>query len=168
VTQDWDAPEIMQYTNGPLPNDRTHQLKAYGYWQASQEWLLGANLSVATGRPKNCIGVDPVDAIDYGASYFECGLQPSPRGSKGRLPYTWNLDLNAEYKPMWAGEKQPLAFTATVFNAIGSQRPVAQVDVGETGAIRDGVPVQSINYERPIAFQNPRYVRLGLRYDFSL
>lgn len=168
VTQDWDAPEIMQYTNGPLPNDRTHQLKAYGYWQASQEWLLGANVAVATGRPKNCIGVDPVDAIDYGASYFECGLQPSPRGSKGRLPYTWNLDLNAEYKPMWAGEKQPLAFTATVFNAVGSQRPVAQVDVGETGAIRDGVPVQSINYQRPIAFQNPRYVRLGVRYDFSL
>ncbi|MGN6090907.1 MAG: TonB-dependent receptor [Luteibacter jiangsuensis] len=170
VTQDWDAPEIMQYTNGPLPNDRTHQLKAYGYWQASPEWLIGANVAVATGRPKNCIGVDPVDAIDYGASYFECGLQPSPRGSKGRLPYTWNLDLNAEYRPMWAGEKQPLAFTATVFNLAGKQRTVAQVDVGETGAINSatGQPVKSINYERPIAFQNPRYFRFGVRYDFSL
>ena len=166
VTQDWDAPEIMQYTNGPLPNDRTHQLKAYGYFQATPEWLFGANLSVATGRPKNCIGVDPVDAIDYGASYFECGLKPSPRGSKGRLPYTWNLDLNAEYRPVWAGEKQPLAFTAAVFNVVGSQRPVAQIDVGETGTIRDGIPVVSQDYQRPIAFQNPRYFRFGVRYDF--
>ncbi|NII55739.1 TonB-dependent receptor [Luteibacter sp. SG786] len=168
VTQDWDAPEIMQYANGPLPNDRTHQLKAYGYWQATPEWLLGGNLAVATGRPKNCIGVDPVDAIQYGASYFECGLQPSPRGSKGRLPYTWNLDLNAEYRPLWAGDKQPLAFTATVFNVVGSQRPVGQIDVGETGTIANGVPVVSDDYRRPIAFQNPRYVRLGVRYDFSL
>jgi len=170
VTQDWDAPEIMQYSNGPLPNDRTHQLKAYGYWQASQEWLLGGNLSVATGRPKNCIGLDPVDAIQYGASYFECGFQPSPRGSQGRLPYTWNLDLNAEYRPMWAGEKQPLAFTATVFNVVGSQRPVGQIDVGETGAVDEttGQPIVSNDYRRPIAFQNPRYLRLGVRYDFSL
>ncbi|QWT19642.1 TonB-dependent receptor [Bacillus sp. NP157] len=169
VTQDWDAPEIMQYTNGPLPNDRTHQLKAYGYWQASQEWLLGGNLTVATGRPKNCIGLDPTDAIQYGASYFECGFQPSPRGSKGRLPYTWNLDLNAEYKPMWAGENQPLAFTATVFNVVGSQRPVAQIDVGETGSVdANGQPVVSDDYRRPIAFQNPRYLRLGVRYDFNL
>ena len=168
VTQDWDAPEIMQYANGPLPNDRTHQLKAYGYWQATPEWLLGGNLAVATGRPKNCIGVDPVDAIQYGASYFECGFQPSPRGSKGRLPYTWNLDLNAEYRPLWAGDKQPLAFTATVFNVVGSQRPVGQIDVGETGTVANGVPVVSDDYRRPIAFQNPRYVRLGVRYDFSL
>ncbi|URL58664.1 TonB-dependent receptor [Luteibacter flocculans] len=168
VTQDWDAPEIMQYANGPLPNDRTHQLKAYGYWQATQEWLFGGNLAVATGRPKNCIGLDPVDAIQYGASYFECGFQPSPRGSKGRLPYTWNLDLNAEYRPMWAGQNQPLAFSATVFNVVGSQRPVGQIDVGETGTVQNGVPVVSDDYRRPIAFQNPRYLRLGVRYDFSL
>jgi len=53
---------------------------------------------------------------------------------------------------------------------VGSQRKVAQVDVGETGAINEdtGMPVKSINYERPIAFQNPRYVRVGVRYDFSL
>jgi hypothetical protein len=170
VTQDWDAPEIMQFSNGPLPNDRTHQLKAFGFWQATPEWLLGGNLSVATGRPKNCIGLDPVDAIQYGASYFECGFQPSPRGSRGRLPYTWNLDLNVEYRPLWAGEKQPLSFSAAVFNVVGSQRPVAQIDVGETGAVdtTTGQPIVSEDYRRPVAFQNPRYLRLGVRYDFSL
>jgi len=170
VTQDWDAPEIMQYSNGPLPNDRTHQLKAYGYWQATPEWLIGANVAMATGRPKNCLGQDPVDAIQYGASYFECGFQPAPRGSQGRLPWTWSLDLNAEYRPMWAGAKQPLAFTAAVFNLAGKQRTVAQIDTGELDTVDDatGLPAVNPDYRRPVAYQTPRYFRLGVRYDFSL
>ncbi len=169
VTQDWDAPEIMQFTNGPLPNDRTHQFKAYGYFQATPEWLFGANLSVASGRPKNCIGFDPIDAIDYGASYFECNYEPSPRGSKGRLPWTYQLDLNTEYRPMWAGATQPLAFTANVFNVFGSQEKTAIIEVGE-GSISPvtGLPVPSDDYKRPVAFQTPRYFQFGVRYDFSM
>ncbi|HEX7817659.1 TonB-dependent receptor [Dyella sp.] len=169
VTQDWDAPEIMQYTNGPLPNDRTHQLKAYGYFQVSPQWLFGANLAVASGRPKNCIGFDRVDAIRYGASYFECNFQPSPRGSRGRLPWTWSLDLNAEYRPTWAGSHQPLAFTANVFNVFSKKQTLAIIEVGESSLDPvTGQPVRSINYQRPVAFQSPRYVQLGMRYDFSL
>lgn len=169
VTQDWDAPEIMQFANGPLPNDRTHQLKAYGYFQATPEWLFGANLSVASGRPKNCIGVDPVDAIQYGASYFECGFQPSPRGSRGRLPWTYQLNLNTEYRPLWAGASQPLAFTVNVYNVIGTKKEIGIIEVGETGAVDDaGNPIQSRDYQRPIAFQKPRYVQFGVRYDFGL
>lgn len=166
VTQDWDAPEIMQYTNGPLPNDRTHQLKAYGYFQATPEWLFGANLSVASGRPKNCIGVDRVDPIHYGASYFECGFQPSPRGSKGRLPWTYQLNLNTEYRPLWAGASQPLAFTVNVYNVLGKQEETGMIEVGETGTVVQGRPVVSREYRRPIAFQKSRYVQFGVRYDF--
>jgi hypothetical protein len=169
VTQDWDAPEIMQFTNGPLPNDRTHQLKAYGYFQATNEWLFGANLAVASGRPKNCIGFDPVDAIQYGASYFECNFQPSPRGSKGRLPWTWTVDLNMEYRPTWAGANQPLAFTANVFNLFSKKKEIAVIEVGESSISKTtGLPVRSVNYLRPVAFQTPRYFQFGVRYDFSM
>ncbi len=169
VTQDWDAPEIMQYTNGPLPNDRTHQFKAYGFYQMTPEWLFGSNLAIASGRPKNCIGFDPVDAIHYGASYFECNFEPSPRGSKGRLPWTWSLDLNAEYRPRWAGDSQPLAFTATVFNVFSKQEPTAIIEVGESSISSvTNKPVRSVDYLRPVAFQSPRYFQFGVRYDFSM
>jgi hypothetical protein len=159
VTQDWDAPEIMQYSNGPLPNDRTHQLKAYGFFQVNKEWLVGANVAIASGRPKNCIGFDPVDAIQYGASYFECNNQPAPRGSRGRLPWTLKLDLNAQYRPLWAGPGQNLAFSATIFNLFNSQKTTSQVDGGEDPAD---------DYQRPLSFQTPRYVQFGVSYDFTM
>ncbi|WP_162253085.1 TonB-dependent receptor [Rhodanobacter sp. Soil772] len=159
VTQDWDAPEIMQYANGPLPNDRTHQLKTYGFFQLNKEWLLGANVAIASGRPKNCIGFDRVDAIQYGASYFECNYEPAPRGSRGRLPWTFKADLNAQYRPLWAGAGQNLAFSVTVFNLFNSQKTLSQVDGGEDPAN---------DYQRPLAFQTPRYVQFGVTYDFSL
>jgi len=169
VTQDWDAPEIMQFANGPLPNDRTHALKTYGFFQATPEWLFGANLAIASGRPKNCIGFDPVDAIQYGASYFECNFQPSPRGSKGRLPWTYKVDLNAQYRPMWGGKDQNLAFTMSVFNLFNSQKVLSQVEGGE-GSIdsNTGLPVASEDYRRPLSFGVPRYVQFGVTYDFSL
>jgi hypothetical protein len=159
VTQDWDAPEIMQFANGPLPNDRTHALKTYGFFQATPEWLFGANVAIASGRPKNCIGFDPVDAIQYGASYFECNNEPAPRGSRGRLPWTYKVDLNAQYRPMWGGEAQNLAFSVSVFNLFNSQKTLSQVDGGED-------PVD--DYQRPLSFQTPRYVQFGVTYDFSL
>ncbi|HMH68775.1 MAG TPA: TonB-dependent receptor, partial [Pinirhizobacter sp.] len=57
VTQDWDSPEITMGANGPLPNDRTHVIKAFGYFQPSERWLFSSNFTVASGRPKNCFGV---------------------------------------------------------------------------------------------------------------
>jgi len=161
VTQDWDSPEITMDANGPLPNDRTHVIKAFGYFQPSERWLFSSNFTVASGRPKNCFGVGPNDVIGYGAAYFYCDGKPAPRGSRGRLPWTWNLDLSAQYMPDFA--KNKLAFTADVFNVFTQQRTLSVYEYGETDS-----GTRDINYLRPLSFQTPRYVRLGVRYDFSL
>jgi hypothetical protein len=166
VTQDWDFPELMIGSSGYLPNDRRHQLKAYGYWQASPEWLFGANAVIASGRPKNCIGNAPgaLDRQGYGTSFFFCdfthdGVQnptATPRGSQGRLPWTYRLDLSAEWRPAWADHN--LAFTANIFNVFTQQRSLSIVETN------GGSP----SYGRTISYQTPRYIRLGVRYDFSL
>ena len=161
VTQDWDAPELMRGANGPLPNDRRHQIKAYGWYQMNPDWLFGANLAIASGRPKNCIGVLPGDPIQYGEAYFYCDGQIAPRGSRGRTPWTYQLDLSTQWSPSWANHQ--LAFTLDVFNVFNSQKVLSRVDGGETDV---GVPDPA--YNRPISFQTPRYFRLGARYDFSL
>jgi hypothetical protein len=161
VTQDWDAPELMRGANGPLPNDRRHQIKAYGWYQMNPDWLFGANVAINSGRPKNCIGVLPGDPIQYGEAYFYCDGQIAPRGSRGRTPWTYQLDLSAQWSPSWANHQ--LAFTLDAFNVFNSQRVTSRVDGGETD-----VGVTDPAYNRPISFQQPRYFRLGARYDFSL
>ncbi|NKZ40233.1 TonB-dependent receptor [Oleiagrimonas citrea] len=164
VTQDWDFPELMIGSSGYLPNDRRHQLKAYGYWQMTPEWLFGANVAIASGRPKNCIGNAPgtLDRQGYGTSFFFCDLnhdgtpEATPRGSQGRLPWTYRLDLSAQWRPAWADHN--LAFTADIFNVFTQQRTLSIVETN------GGNP----SYGRTISYQTPRYVRLGVRYDFSL
>ncbi|HET8554217.1 MAG TPA: TonB-dependent receptor [Rhodanobacteraceae bacterium] len=164
VTQDWDFPELMIGSSGYLPNDRRHQIKAYGYWQMNPEWLFGANIVIASGRPKNCIGNAPagLDRQGYGTSFFFCDLnhdgipEETPRGSQGRLPWTQRLDLNAEYRPAWAGHN--LTFSAAVFNVFTQQRTLSMVETN------GGDP----NYGRTISYTPPRFIRLGVRYDLSL
>ena len=168
VTQDWDFPELMVGSRGYLPNDRRHQLKAYGYWQMNPEWLFGTTVQVASGRPKNCIGNPPpgYDRQGYGSAFFFCDYDVNgttvkrfgARGSKGRLPWTYQLNLSAQYTPDWAEHK--LAFTADIFNVFTQQRAVSIVETQAS--------VDDPNYSRVLSYQTPRYVRLGVRYDFSL
>jgi hypothetical protein len=164
VTQDWDFPELMVGSSGNLPNDRRHQIKAYGYYQMTPEWLFGANLAIASGRPKNCLG-NPVpaeyDRQSYGNSFFFCDLDHDgvsefhPRGSLGRLPWTYRLDLSAQWRPAWADHK--LAFTADVFNLLNQQRTAVMFERGDDP-----------RYGGTVAYSAPRSVRLGVRYDFGL
>ena len=54
---------------------------------------------------------------------------------------------------------QNLAFTASVFNLFNNKTTLSQVDGGEDPAD---------DYQRPLSFQTPRYLQLGVTYDFSL
>jgi len=161
VTQAWDFPELMVGATGNLPNDRRHQVKAIGFYQITPEWLIGGTLQVASGRPKNCLGIPPVDPYQYGSSYFNCNDEVAPRGSQGNMPWTYTLNLSSEWRPAFADHK--LAFTADVFNVLNSQRELNRIETYQVGSgARNG------SYGRVISYQTPRAVRLGMRYDFSL
>ncbi|MEJ7807297.1 MAG: hypothetical protein WKG03_15415, partial [Telluria sp.] len=96
ATQTWDHPELMVGAYGLLPNDRTHQIKAYGFYTLTPQVTLGANALLASGRPKNCIGNDDTvdDHVNYGSAYRTCGGVAKPRGSEGKMPLDARLDLN--------------------------------------------------------------------------
>lgn len=166
ITQDWDAPELMDFSYGYLPNDRRHQLKSYGYWTPNEEWLFSASLVATSGRPKNCIGYYladedgfETDPIGYGSSYFVCDGEPAPRGSRGRLPWTYNLNLGTQYKPMWAD--QQLTFGVDVVNVLDRDNVL---NIDETYNASPGVV--SPTYGIPLNYNTPRYFRFTARYDF--
>jgi TonB dependent receptor/Carboxypeptidase regulatory-like domain/TonB-dependent Receptor Plug Domain len=172
VTQDFDYKELAVDSYGYLPNDRRHALKLFGSYSLTDEFAVGANLLVQSGRPKNCLGVlFPYHGgiHPYGSSFFRCGTTPAggaagpsevvPRGTAGRLPWTNQVDLSMAYTPRWA---EGLTVKMDVFNVFNEQETVAVEDRAEDPAT--GVPAST--YLVPRAFQMPRYFQFSLQYDF--
>lgn len=166
TTQVFDYPEIGLYSTGLTPNDRTHQLKAFGFYELSQEFSLGGNALLASGRVKNCKGSLPASyntpvanpAAAYGSAFFFCDGVASPRGSRGNLPIDARLDLNLTYRP---AVMKDLAFKLDVFNVFNRQAPQnleERYNVGSTTAIAS-------TYGRVISYTSPRSMKLTAEYN---
>ena len=138
ISQDFDYPGLMVGAYGYLPNDRRHTLKANAAFALTDEWRLGGNVLAQSGRPKNCFGVydgtvDGVSAL-YGDASFYCDGQQRSRGFYGRLPWTYQLDLQATYTPTWA---KGLTLSVDVLNVLNKRTVRAideQEDSGRNGA----------------------------------
>ena len=165
TTAVFDYPELTLYSDGLLPNDRKHQLKAYGFYQVTDQVSVGGNFLAASGRPKNCIGRLPTSyytalnpATDYGSEFFFCNGQPSPRGSLGRQPWDVRLDLNVAYSPTFL---KGLVVKADVFNV--TNRQVAQ---NMTETYYSGATVNPL-YGGILSYTAPRSVRLTAEYSYK-
>jgi hypothetical protein len=161
-TQDWDTPALMQYSNSVLSNDRTHQLKAYGAYQISPEWMVSGAVRVMSGAPKACLGYygpNETDPSSYKSKYHWCAGEPSPLGSNGRMPWTKFLDLGVTYRPLFADRK--LAFNFNVFNVLNERKPTVLDSVYETGRY-----TVSNTYGAALYQTTPRYGRFSVTYDF--
>ncbi len=164
ATQTWDVGGVMDFANGPLPAERKHQIKAYGYYTLSSEWTIGANAFIASGRPKNCLGYNPDPAFAaYSSSYFThyCFGVPAPRGDRGTLPWDQKLDMNIVYKPAYV---KGLSLRMDVFNLFNKQH-VEAIDEVSIISLAANQPI-SPRYGRVLAYSAPRSVRLTARYDF--
>jgi hypothetical protein len=170
ATQTWDMREIMEHANGLLPNDRTHQIKAFGYWQVLPEWTLGGNFLAASGQPITCLGTYPVALQtegfpDYGSAYHYCfgpngANLPSPQGKGGRLPWDIRLDASLTYAPAVV---KGLALKVDVFNVTNKQT-VQQID--QQYNLDDGS--RSPTYGTPgalVGYTAPRSVKFTVEYN---
>jgi len=155
-----DHKELMYNAYGYLPGDHRHAVKAYGFVQALPELNVGANLTLLSGAPRNCIGELP-DALrfdhDYGAAYFYCNGKPTPRGTQGRLPWQATLDLNMVYLPRFA---KGLSLKADVFNVFDRQSITRYNETREDGG------AIARNYLQVAGRTAPRSVRLTAEYAF--
>ena len=172
ATQTWDMREIMEYTDGLLPNDRIHQIKAFGYWQVLPEWTLGGNFLAASGQPITCLGTYPLarqsdDFNDYGSAYHYCfgpngANTPSPQGSAGRLPWDIRLDASLSYAPALV---KGLALKVDVFNVFNKQT-VQQID--QQYNTDDGS--RSPTYGTPgalLGYTAPRSLKFTVEYNHA-
>ncbi len=164
VTSTWDYPELMVGAYGRLPNDRKHQIKAFGYYEVTKEIMVGGNLLLASGRPRSCIGssAQPGDSPNYANQSFWCLGQSRAenrivqRGSLGDLPWDKRLDLNVAYRPNFLAGLQ---VRLDVFNVLNDQ---TLESVSE--AYNSGTRI-SPTYELPLSYTAPRYARFTVSYD---
>jgi hypothetical protein len=170
VTSTWDYPELMLGAYGRLPNDRRHQIKAFGFYEVTPEWGVGANLLLASGRPRSCIGSEPnpraTGSPGYTNQTFYCGGATRaenvviPRGTIGNLPWDKRLDLSVEYKPQVL---PGLSVKMDVFNVTDTQ---VVGSVSEARNVRGNTRIASA-YESPLSYTAPRSVRFTAAYDYK-
>ncbi len=169
ATVDWDYAQVMDYANGNLANDRRHQLKAYGAYQITPEWMVSANVLVMSGMPRTCLGAYGPDqtypGLGYGDYHHWCNGEPFSPG-KTHNPWNYTLSLGGEYRPAWADNK--LAFNVFVNNVLNQQKTLQTYAIyGNSAPDEDGeITGLNVSYLRPYSSQTPRYVRFGVSYDF--
>ncbi|KGQ18788.1 Oar protein [Lysobacter dokdonensis DS-58] len=181
TTVDFDYPELMYGAYGYLPNDRRHSLKLFGNYELNDQWSVGANLLVQSGRPVSCIGVYGNDPTGYQNNYYSCSPNPGvvvtspgtggpvrdngttlvPRGTYARTPWTRTLDLNVAWRPAFADGH--LTVKADVFNVFNEHGATSMNEFAENSA---GSQRYYLAFNTPATFQAPRSVRLMLQYDW--
>ena len=152
-----------------------------------------ATLQLQSGTPLSKICSVP-DSMYYDAggnptAYAYGTMFLTPRGSEGRTPSTWTLDVHAEYT--FKLKKTSLGVFADVFNFTNNQKPIAydqpylltgynspdygsclyftSNDPTDMAAFENIVPTaNSMNprYHEVAARQTPRTARVGIKWTF--
>lgn len=189
ITQDFDFGSFTDGAYGRLPNDRTHNLKLYGNYAINDQFRLGANVNIASGRSTSCIGFVPPTVADYygpdgksvnggagayssASSYYCLNSEGKSvlgyRGNGPETPWTKTVDMNASYIMKLNGGRQ-LTFQLDVFNIFNT------LTVTNINQVRDYSRESSkqltgnrlnLNYGQPTDFNAARSARLTARYEF--
>ncbi len=169
--------ENAQPVFGVLATDRTHQGKFQVVYDAPFGVAVGANWFLASGIP-----------ITREAAYIAGSNYPifyEGRNSDGRTPFFNQLDLFAQYELKLGKGRTRVALSANLINLLGSNtatnkfptqlQPGTSIDVTEDQFFH-GVNTQQLIAQQGLAqdprfleavgFQQPRQLRLGMRFSF--
>ncbi len=183
LSSQFDLPQLVVNRTGPLPQDQRHRMKLSGFYKAALKdyginsplsFTLGLSGGVQSGTPYETLGADQF----YGSNEVFI----LPRGSGGRTPWTWSLDVN-----IGAGYDITNDITAELFaafyNITNNQDPVAYDDTYTYDTVRpivnggtDQLPharningnaiTKNPNYGQALAFQAPFSTQVGFRLKF--
>jgi outer membrane receptor protein involved in Fe transport len=184
INSDFDLRSLLANRDGPLPGDRTHQIKLYGAkdWELTEQHHItsGISLKARSGTPTGYLGSHPIYTLD------ETFILP--RGSGERTPWEFGADLQLGYR-FNIDKDKTVSATIDIFNIFNLQAvttkdnrytasdvlPVIGGSANPDGSISglkhtDGTDFnpseKNPNFGRPTAYQAPRVFRFGLRTTF--
>jgi hypothetical protein len=152
------APWQAVNSTGLLPNDRTHVFKVSGSQSAGFGLTVGAVVSWASGSPLNEFAVGP-GSIPVFRSF---GVQ---RGSAGRTPSLWDLDLRLAYE-LGLPHNGNSRVVLDLFH-IGNPQHAVQLEELRFLNNNNGVfSNENSSYGTPVGYQPAMMARLGAEFGF--
>ncbi|HET7307751.1 MAG TPA: TonB-dependent receptor [Gammaproteobacteria bacterium] len=176
LTESFDFPGLTDGAYGTLSNNRTWQFKMFGAYNFTPEWSVNFNFSFISGQPISCLGYynGPINGGNAVASlygpvahycYSPTGNFLSPQGSYGHGDRIYDLSGGLRYSPAFA---PGLTFGMDVINIFNFHNAtsvdfVSQLDSGQPNP---GFLKPTCNCDFQGGFQQPRYFRFSVEYDF--
>ncbi len=177
ISSQYDLKELLVNRDGPLPNDRPHNLKLTGSYLiplGPGGITIGANFSVLSGTPIEVLGQHPL--------YGRRETFILPRGAGGRTPTVTSLDLHIAYGRQFSKLLRVDVYWDT-FNVLNTQTalrvdeeyttdfvlPIKNGTIADLANLKDisGRQVHvSPNYGTPTQYQLPLSMRFGVRVSF--
>lgn len=183
ITQDFDFPALMDGSDGYQANDRRHVFKFFGSYDLTDKLSIGLNSTLNSGRPLSMFGQgypssDPKYYGSYGDTFYlvtgcpdtngnakcdsaERVFTQMPRGSAGRTPWNFNVDLSMSYDFEVSGVD--MKAMVSVFNILNIQEVTSSDEHYEA---RRSAGTPNPWYGAAYTWQTPRYVRFGLEGRF--
>lgn len=178
INSDFDLISLLENRTGYLPGDTRHSFKVFAAGEIvlghGQALRLGGAVRARSGGPTNYLG-----------SHILYGFDESfilPRGSGPRLPWQFSIDPTVGYTKVLRKDLR-LTITMDIFNVANFQQVVLideRYTFDEVNPIKGGTPddlakltttsgtpvTVNPNFGNPIAYQQPRQFRFGLRLTF--
>jgi hypothetical protein len=154
--------------NGPLPLDRTHDVKLYGSYAFDMGLSLALGLEVESGAPLTAFAAHPVydDGGEIPLTVRGAGFQTS-NGFQTRTPWTKPFNAQASYNLKFGGRN--LVLSVDALNLFDTQ---TVLDYNSFSDLQFGVPNPDFGaaaVSGVISGQQlttPRQFRVGVRFEF--
>ncbi len=183
INSDFDLVSLLGNRIGPLPGDRTHQIKLYG----AKDFVLPGKVLISLGGTYRGFSGAPTSFLGSHAIYGTDQVFILPRGSGERMPWVHNLDTHLGVGIRLAKEST-VQISMDIFNLFNFQAETARdqrytqdnvlpIGTGSStsndlanlknsdGSAFDKTHINP-NFGNPVAYQPPRSFRFGAKVTF--
>jgi hypothetical protein len=142
INSAFDYGDFLINSNGPLSNQRQHQIKVDGSYNVSKGFLNNLQLGVSTHWYSGL----PLTAFGYSQAYANWEYYLTPRGALGTGPSDYEMDLHLAY-PIKLGSSSQMMLVGDIFNLFNRQA-ITQLDTRYnlvSGGVCSGIPAALCN-----------------------
>lgn len=183
LTSQFDLVSLLDNRLGYLPQDRRHRLKLSGFYEMPlQDFGANLPLSLTLGASFVLQSGGPIEVLGSHEVYGSNEVFILPRGSGGRTPWTWGIDLNVAATYELTKDISGELFVG-LFNITNNQqvtavdetytyddvRPIKGGKTNQLAHMRnlEGEPVtKNPNYLRAVGYQKPFSAQVGFKIKF--